>query len=171
MLMPKQGTPAAVEADRDLALLETGETADALEDRVLYRVTRQPIARERSPELVGEGEQPRMLARAVVMQCGRRLPMTLEVARRLGVQRRMCSALQILDAMSRAHEQRRHAVDVHRLPTVRGRDQRDVLGAEAETLGGAARDQRHGLERLRRRAPEGDLVQRIADREAELAVR
>jgi len=68
-------------------------------------------------------------------------------------------------------EQRRHAVDVHRLATVRGRDQRDVSELRPRRSAPPLAISGRAWNGFRRRAPEGDLVQRIADREAELAVR
>jgi len=84
----------------------------------------------------------------------------------------MCSALQILDAN----------VPCARAATPRGRRAPGSPPCEAaiSAMSSELRPRRsapplaikrQGLERLRRRAPEGDLVQRIADREAELAVR
>src|ERR1700761_3670341 len=93
------------------------------------------IATGRLAQMPGGGQEAAMLARAIIMGGGR-------------IGRQMRAAFEILAPQPGAAEPRSDGRDMRRLAVMRGAGQCQLLGTAAIAVGGAALDQRQGLERL-----------------------
>jgi hypothetical protein len=102
------------------------------------------------------GQHPRVLARAVALQWGRRgLPQD-EAGRDGGIGRGGAAALQIGGGETDLVEHRRDLALVPGRTRVRGAAERQLCRGEGEGVGRAAFDRGDGLERFGRRAKEDD---------------
>ena len=162
---------AAVGPDDDLVAWHAAEARDVVEHQLLDGMLREPVSVRSHSELQREREHAGVLARAVAVQCRRLLAGAQQGVRGLGIERQVRSALEVVHPAPDALEQRRDALHVHALAAVGRSGERDVLGGEAEPVRRAARDDRHRLERLGRRAPVGEPHARLAYRVKELPVR
>ena len=119
----------------------------------------EPRVELRGPVVMpGQREHPRVLPGAIRVH--RREP---HAARRVILghalrQRRMGPAQQVPLAAADLRQQLAHQRHLARLARVRGAAQRQLGRRDLEALDDTVRHERYSLERLRRRAPEGDEV-------------
>ena len=102
--------------------------------------------------MAGEADEAGMLARAVVVQLAGLMAGADERFGGTGAGRQMGAAFEIGLAPPRFGEHRRGCRDMARLAAVGGAGERQFGIAEAVAVGGAALDQRQGLQRLDRGA-------------------
>ena len=105
---PEREDAASVDRGRDPVARQLGERRDLVEQQLLHRVRRQPVALDRPLARAADGEETRVLPRAVVREKARAAPLLgaeLEVGlrrRRVGEQVARRLELLGLRAMRRA---------------------------------------------------------------------
>ena len=146
------GHRAAVRAADLRAKLGTRYLFEHAMDALLNVMVRLPVVDGRLAEVHGGRKHAGMLARAVVVKLRRRLAGGDECVRGRGAERSVRSAVQGRGRETRAMQHRGSQGRVPLGAGVRAARERDLGGTEAEVVGGATFDQRHGLQRLNRRA-------------------
>ena len=108
------------------------------------------VVRRRHSQMQGQGQEARVLARAVVVQ-GRRFPTSLCKQRPgLRIRGRMGTALEVVHGEIQAREQGLRGPGVTRLRAVGSHRQGNLLVGKAEPARGTALDERQGLQALDR---------------------
>src|SRR5262245_13378736 len=128
------------------------------------------VAARIEAEMNAGGEHAGMLARAIVVDRKRPGAAPHEIARGLLADWPMRAAGKVALVEARASEQASHGLDMHAVAAMRGASDRKLGVAKPERLGGAAFDQRNGLENFHRGARE-DATVNVAKCERELSGR
>src|SRR5215510_8602070 len=128
------------------------------------------VAARIEAEMDACGEHAGMLAGAIVVDRKRPGAAPHEIAKGLLADRPMRAASKVALVEARASEQVSHRLDMDAVAAMRGASHRKLGVAEPERIGGAAFDQRNGLEDFHRGARE-DATLNVAKRKGELSGR